>query len=230
MTSRMVSHRTLGPGSTQGIPLVHASRTWEIASSGEAGCLIATDGTHPMRVMLRVSINTASAVWTNDTSIATLPDRVYIDQMYFYALSWDKARSEDLQVSAHCEMCSPETFVPTMKEDETERVLLSTPFESKWEHDARGQVKYQLRSVSQSRWTPVTSTRFEHRRDHYMKQFIGHDSGPSILLAMYRYKGVMTSVSLLYRHVLQAKYLENESNAKANMLYHGFHIWYPTRT
>ena len=137
-----------GPGSTQGIPLVHASTKWTIASCGEQGCLLSTDGTHPMRVMLRVSIHADAAVWKGDSCIATLPDRVYVDQMYFYAVPWDRVREQDLQVSNQFTMGPPSMFTHSMQRTGTEKVVLSTPFHNNYEYDVRGRVKYLMRTVS----------------------------------------------------------------------------------
>ena len=84
-------------------------------------------------------------------------DRVYVDQMYFYAVPWDRVREQDLQVSNQFTMGPPSMFTHPMQRPGTEVVVLSTPFHD-YEYDVRGRVKYLMRTVSQpSSQTPVTS-------------------------------------------------------------------------
>ena len=60
-----------------------------------------------------------------------------------------------------------------------------------------------------------------------MSQFADPDTGPQILLSMFRYDNVITSVALLYKHVMQAKHIEKEPKVKPEMLYHGYTFGLP---
>ena len=73
----------------------------------------------------------------------------------------------------------------------------------------------------------MTSAAFEHRRDLYLSQFTDPDAGPQILLSMFKYDNVITSVALLYKHVMQAKHIEKEPKVKPDMLYHGYTFGLP---